>query len=583
MSRRKKKQEAQEIKPAQQIQEATQPEQAQEAPITERQVKLLIMLAAQKTGKPREEIDLATALDILDPQAGAERRAAFERAADKSADKFIETLTAEDIERLQAAAQISDSEYQRTLATHIIGNATAADLLRDFIAGALANDPEVREVLRQAQQRAQEALQRLTQFMQSETYKALHAGLERLSRTVEELQNPALFKDLQIHSAELQDIVDLAPYLELALSEAQADLRTAQLYEDTTVEDIDLLPVEYLAKDAKAEDFTDEPLRALFDKYRPIIERAWQLKEDHEKAAEAVEELERAAKDLPRIISNPTELLTYPLDKPNSIIWNWLQRAGDSGQIGMDEIAFNTGKKNSGKKALVYYGINFDELGNNLTITRQLTPFDKRVYIATAALFNGGNTIVSATQIYKMMGNNGNPKAADVQRINDSLTKMGAARVYIDSTEEVETNKRYPAFKYDASLLPFERISAYINNTLCEAAIHIFREPPLITFARDRGQITGITRQLLESPVSKTDANLRLDDYLLERIGHMKNPKGKAPRKMLLTTIYDHCGITSRMQRNRAPEKIKRYLEHYKSCGWISDYKMEPDSITIVL
>lgn len=61
----------------------------------------------------------------------------------------------------------------------------------------------------------------------------------------------------------------------------------------------------------------------------------------------------------------------------------------------------------------------------------------------------------------------------------------------------------------------------------------------------------------------------------------MRNPKSKAPRKMLLATIYDRCSIKSRSQKSRAPEKIRRYLDHYKKCGWIAGYTMDDESITI--
>lgn len=284
--------------------------------------------------------------------------------------------------------------------------------------------------------------------------------------------------------------------------------------------------------------------------------------------------------NLPRVMVTQTDRLAYPLDKPNSVIWNLLTGADPTGQLTLN---LDTGKKGSKQDAIVYYGINFDELETSLKITKQLTPFDKRVYIAAAALWNGGNEIISATQVYKMMGNSGQPKAETIKKINDSFTKMGAARVYIDSTKEAKVNKGYDAFRYDAALLPFERISAYINNTLTEAAIRLFREPPLISFARERKQITTLTRQLLESPISKTDANLLLEDYLLERIGRMKSPNSKAPRKILFSTIYDRCSITTAKQRKRAPEKITRYLEHYKKSGWIDGYKMETDGVTILL
>ena len=103
----------------------------------------------------------------------------------------------------------------------------------------------------------------------------------------------------------------------------------------------------------------------------------------------------------------------------------------------------------------------------------------------------------------------------------------------------------------------------------------------MISFAKRRNQITAIEPKLLESPISKTDANLRLEDYLLERIGHMKSEKSKAPNKILYSTLYEKCGITTRLQRSRIPDKIKRYLDYYKSCGFISGYSMEKDGISI--
>lgn len=281
---------------------------------------------------------------------------------------------------------------------------------------------------------------------------------------------------------------------------------------------------------------------------------------------------------LPRITATMTSVLHYPVDKPNSKIWRGLETATGNGQI---RFSFDTGKN-----APIYYGINFDALealDAGLKITKQLTPFDKRVYIAAAALYNAGNEVISATQIHKMMGNKEQPAPNQTKKINDSITKMGAARIFLSNEKEKQVNKKYPLYQYDGALLPFERLSAYINNTLTDSAIHLFREPPLVDFARKRQQVTTISRQLLESPVSKTEKNLQLEDYLLERIAHMKSTKSKAPRKMLLNTIYEKSGITTKKQKDRAPERIKKYLDHYKKTGWIKGFTMDKDSVTIHL
>lgn len=280
-----------------------------------------------------------------------------------------------------------------------------------------------------------------------------------------------------------------------------------------------------------------------------------------------------------RITARPADLIQYPLDKPNSNIWDSCISAREDGQLSFEFDTTSDRDRKKGKEAIILFSISFEELAN-VQITKNLTAFDKRVYIAAAALYNADNEVFTASQIYREMGNRRQPSARDIEKINDSLGKMGAARVTIDTTGEVKVNKGYPALKYDAPLLPFERVTAYINNKPTDAAIRLYKEPPLITFARERGQINTIQRQLLESPVSKTEANLRLDDYLIERISHMKNNKNLA-RKILFTTLYDRCGIVNRQQRGRLPEKITLLLDHYKTCGFIKGYEMKKEGIEI--
>ena len=286
---------------------------------------------------------------------------------------------------------------------------------------------------------------------------------------------------------------------------------------------------------------------------------------------------------LPRIMATPPDSLEYPIDKINANIWEDLTAASKDSPNG--QLAFAVEKTGSKKEATIFYSINFDELEklDGLKLTKALTPFDKRVYIAVNAIYAQSGQYMSAGQVFAAMGNTGKPSKKQLEKVNESLTKMGAARVYLDNGQEIGVNKGYRHFKYDAPLLPFERVSAYINNALVESAIHLFREPPLMTFAKERNQITTITKKLLESPVNKTEGNLRIDDYLIERIARMKSGKGKTSRKMLYSTIYEKCQIKTKMQRKRAPETIRRYLDYYKECDYITGYTEEQDGITIKL
>ena len=148
-----------------------------------------------------------------------------------------------------------------------------------------------------------------------------------------------------------------------------------------------------------------------------------------------------------------------------------------------------------------------------------------------------------------------------------------------------------------------ERVTAIVDGKITDAAIHLFREPPLITFARQRKQITNINIKLIQSPVNKTESNIALEDYLIERIAQARNERRKLEKercktdaekkkkedalkddlRILFETLYKHADIKTKMQRQRAPEKLERILEHYKVCSFIHDFKIDATGITITL
>lgn len=282
----------------------------------------------------------------------------------------------------------------------------------------------------------------------------------------------------------------------------------------------------------------------------------------------------RKTAGLPRLKAVRPEMIEYPLDKINSIIWGLLEK--DTG----GQLAIAVEKSGSKNQIDVLYSIDFDfeELPKGITVTKRLTPFDKRVYIAISSLYNAGNTIITLTQMYYAMGNSGKPSSNQLKRIYNAVTKMASARVFVDNTQEA-TAYKYDKFVYDGALLPMERGTALVNGQLADAAIHPLREPPIMTFAKDRNQITTVSVKLLQSPFNKTDANLAIDDYLLERISRAK--KGNQPHRILFKTLFDHAKITTKKQRDRAPDKVKGYLAYYQQCGFIKRFTVEKDGVTI--
>jgi hypothetical protein len=276
-----------------------------------------------------------------------------------------------------------------------------------------------------------------------------------------------------------------------------------------------------------------------------------------------------------RATAKRADKVEYPLDKVNSVVWG-LDESASSGR----KLHIAAEPRGVDCKVDIWYSINFDALGEGVSVSKQLLPFDKRVYIAVASLFGAGNDVISLTQIHSAMGNTGKPSPAQISKIRDAIKKMNSATITVDNSQEIEAKYKYAQFKYWGSLLPFEMVEASVNGKLTEAAIHIFKEPPLISFAKQRRQIATIPMKLLQSPVNKTDANLQLEDYLLERISRLKQKR--EPGRILYGTLFKAAGIETKMQRQRAPEKIKTYLKYYQQNDFIKGYTMDKEGITVM-
>lgn len=279
------------------------------------------------------------------------------------------------------------------------------------------------------------------------------------------------------------------------------------------------------------------------------------------------------------IATTPVKKMPYPMDKPNARIWSWLENADASGQIALafDVTPSRAKVKKKSADAIIAYSINFSDI--DPALTKRLDPFDKRVYVAAGALYNAGNTVFSATQLYAVMtGGKKAPASKQIERLNKSLNKMYAT-IHIDNiAERTASNGEKVNCDYDGVLLPHERVSAYINGQLCETAIHLFREPPMLTFAKQRKEITSVPIAALQADLNMTENNLAIQDYLIERIGHMKRPHSNVTRKIRYETLFQNCHVN---RPDRAKKTINIVLDGFVRAGYISAYTPGKDGVTI--
>lgn len=277
----------------------------------------------------------------------------------------------------------------------------------------------------------------------------------------------------------------------------------------------------------------------------------------------------------PKISTSKLSDIFYPIDKVNSELWNCFS-------IGENTPLKAESDKDSrkGKQASIYVMLDFNEL-DGVKISRPLTSFDKRVFIAISNKREAGQEILTFRQIYEAMGGISRPDKSIRDRIIESIETMSRAIVSIDTTEENKIYPRLDKIVWESQLLHIEKVKGYSRGQITDYAIRIIETPKLYLFAKQRNQITSAPLELFESPISKTEANLSLEDYIFPRIARMRNST-KISRTILIETVCQKCNITTKKQRQRLPGKIEKYLKHYVSVGWIKAYKLTDKSIEIV-
>lgn len=308
--------------------------------------------------------------------------------------------------------------------------------------------------------------------------------------------------------------------------------------------------------------------------------------------------LSETAKDRFSVKGKGVDLIIRPKDKVNRNVWLFgsdiLDYMNENKPVDID-----VSRKDSTKKAIVrfraYYGELeendfFGKLEKNLTTPNYLNQFDKEVCIAAAALLYEQGELMTLAQIHYTMGYTTAPSEKQLKKIKESLEKMRTLKIMIDNTEEHNAYDNMILFKYNGVVLPWESVEKYVNGQLTDAVIHLFREPPLMTFARIREQITTTSRIILASPVNKTPRNIILQDYLIDRISSIQREANKKTRKnkkasnrILYETVFEHLKVADGKAKGRVKEKIEYLLKHFKKEGMIKNYKIEEDGVSIIL
>lgn len=333
-----------------------------------------------------------------------------------------------------------------------------------------------------------------------------------------------------------------------------------------------------------------------------------ELRQDQDSLFYKAIQAARAAKGatLLDVDSYRADKLNTPVDRFNFLAWNNFKETGGQIAFNMMSERDKNDPERSELKINMRYSLSFGD-DPNVKTTKELNHYDRRLTQAIDTLWTSGKDVILLSEIfYNMGGTSSNPNANQRAKINESLTKQGTARVYINNKAEA-AQYDYPFIEYDGNILEFRRITVKYKGQEREA-IKMLGRPIMMKLADERNQLTAVPMKAIQSDVSKTDKNLQIEDYLLYRItrriheiGELQGQQKKRytqdrqrkinkSRKLtiLLSTFYENTGNSNKKStvKRRALETATRYLEHYQSEEggyYIDSFNVDDERITIML
>ena len=297
-----------------------------------------------------------------------------------------------------------------------------------------------------------------------------------------------------------------------------------------------------------------------------------------------IESCKKQSKNIKRLDAALPKDMIIPLDKINNLFWNkGIPIDGKPHKIGIEK----DGAKEKGN-IIVIAGIKelLSEAKGKLSI--DVNEYDGSVWLAlaNAAYFNKRELTIP--QVYELMGGKTRAKKDERQKIIKSFMKLLDGTIFIDNREETDKKKlgyNYPTYYGKAQLIQGEIIVSDENNAFTmggqavDCIIRLGDVPYLFRFAQERKQIATVPLTVLQTPLRLTEKNLRLRDYIIKRICRIKDLT--SPCTILIPTICKSCAITDKSSKSRLIATLSKLLNYYKEIGFIKNYRIMGDKITI--
>ena len=212
-----------------------------------------------------------------------------------------------------------------------------------------------------------------------------------------------------------------------------------------------------------------------------------------------------------------------------------------------------------------------------------LKPFDMIILTHVESLYEAGNQIMTADMIATQMNGGRRIQATPKLKaqIYNSLMRLRLINITINTQNEFDV--RYnPKTIFSGVILPnkIEGEPIMLNGKKIMEYIYVLDNSPLTKYSKSKNQISRPPVNMLDVPVSLTQENIILTDYLSRRIIDMQSPEPKKGKYIILyETIFDYLKIedenpnTLKVTKKRIREDVRAILKEWKKNGFILDFE----------
>lgn len=242
-----------------------------------------------------------------------------------------------------------------------------------------------------------------------------------------------------------------------------------------------------------------------------------------------------------------------------------------------------------------YYGEDTDQTIFALKGANKITAYDLRVYNTICTLYFNGKTTLSFNEIYSVMTGykKNNPNKKQVDSIERCLKKLSSINVFIDITNEVNSNliqdkqplidagilknnkDKIKKVTIEQKMLSYSVGTIESENGKIFKSIKILVEPTLLTYNKAKKTLITIPMEYIGLTNSNTsERTIAFQDYLLIRIMSFKNGKMRE-NKILYNTLYRDSGVDvpeDKSNRKRDRTTIKKMMDEWVSAGLLKSF-----------